>query len=229
MNRGPKWSRSDLLRPAGKRITTAGVYAATTTSPSRHMTTTSSESKCNAAYSSCSTRHSSCSPQSEHAPCLSGNVQPHAGHASPSRFTSLAPSFSSIARQSPRKSSAALGNSSSSTRRCVRVPQPLPDPGGHPTRAGIPLSKHRSRRLFISAIDPAMAGTSGNPASSSSASSTLRRSMMGPRLPKDYMSAGARQPRMGSPTHRFVVLGVLALPLLVSRCTVSQLLPERNQ
>jgi hypothetical protein len=168
-------------------------------------------------------------PQSLHAPPTSGAVQPHAGHASPVRFTSAAPSRSSIARQSPRKISATLGSSSSSTRRCVRVPQPLPPPGGQPTMTGIPASRHRSRRLFISAIEPAIAGTNGSPASSSSASSIVRRSMMGPVVPNNYMSAVPAQPRSRSRSMRHSVGGTLALYLRSSRCNVSQLLPERNQ
>ena len=46
------------------------------------------------------------------------------------------------------------------------VPQPFPAPGGHPTIAGIPASRQRSRSAFISGIEPAIAGTSAWPSSS---------------------------------------------------------------
>jgi hypothetical protein len=42
------------------------------------------------------------------------------------------------------------------------VPQPLPAaPGGQPTVAAMPAASQRSRRSFMSAIDPAIAATSG--------------------------------------------------------------------
>jgi hypothetical protein len=62
-----------------------------------------------------------------------------------------------------RNTAATAGIESSSTRRWVLVPQPLPPPGGQPTIAGIPCAKHARRSVFISGILPDITGTKGLP------------------------------------------------------------------
>ena len=57
------------------------------------------------------------------------------------------------------------------------MPQPLPLPGGQPTRTGMPSARQRSRRDFMSGIEPAMAGIRGRPSSSSSASAAVKLGM----------------------------------------------------
>ena len=131
--------------------------------------------------------YSSCRPQSEHAPSTSGAAVPHAGHGSSSdspeteavtlSASGSTPSRTSASRQSSCSSAPSFPRSASWTRRCVLVPQPVPAPGGHPTRTGIPASRQRSRKFFMSAIEPDIAGTTAAPSSRSSAKAAVMGSM----------------------------------------------------